>query len=130
MSARLLLPIVFLFGCGENDTLAPAAGDALPPPPVTMGTGAGFVWGHVVMDSGICIEGAVVEIIDGPGLGQKQTQRTPCDAWSYGDGFEFRGLPLGATITLRASARGYLPEELELVTQNGGYPVTFELNKE
>jgi hypothetical protein len=54
-------------------------------------------------------------------------QKTPCDAWSYGDGFEFHGLPLGATIRLEASAKGYTTEVIELVTQNGGYPVTFEL---
>ena len=128
MSARLLLPVLLVLGCNESDTLAPAAELPLPPPVVFSGNG--FVWGHVVMDSGVCIEGAVVEIIDGPGFGRKQTQRTPCDAWSYGDGFEFGNLPMGARITLKASAKGYSSEELVVVTQNGGYPVTFELKEE
>lgn len=130
MAARLLVLVFLVVGCGENDPLTSATRRPLPQPPPAVFPGAGFVWGHVVMASGVCIEGAVVEIIDGPGLGRKQTQRTPCDAWSYGDGFEFSNLPLGARLTLRASAKGWLPEEIELVTQNGGYPVTFELEKD
>jgi hypothetical protein len=128
MSARLLLAALLLVGCGDNGTLDPA-GD-LPLLPPTVFTGGGFVWGHVVMDSGVCIPGAVVEIVAGPGAGRKMVQQTPCDAWSYGDGFAFDGLPLGAKIRLEASARGYQSEAIDVVTQNGGYPVTFELKPE
>jgi hypothetical protein len=87
----------------------------------------GFVWGHVVEGSGVCIAGAKVHIVEGPGAGRSTPQRYPCDAWSYGDGFEFTDLPLGATIKLRASADGYKALEQRVAVGNGGPPVTFAL---
>ena len=128
MPARLLLPLLLLIGCAEGGTLPSTPTFHPPPPPAP--TGAAYVWGHVVMDSGICIPGAMVEIIAGPGTGRKETQKGPCDAWSYAAGYEFRDLPLGVTVKLRATAKGYGPQERELVTQNGGYPFQFVLERE
>jgi hypothetical protein len=132
MPTRLLLPILLLLGCGDNGALPPTAPafQPPPPPPPPPATGAAYVWGHVVKDSGACIPGAVVEIIAGPGTGRKDTQEGPCDAWSYAVGYEFHDLPLGATVRLRATAKGYRPQERELVTRNGGYPFQFELELE
>lgn len=100
---------------------------ALPEPPPL--TGMGMVWGFVVMDSGICIPGAVVTIIAGPGTGQSMRQEGPCDAWDYANGFEFR-LPIGARVTLRATAEGYRPREEEHVAENPATSITILLTPE
>lgn len=87
---------------------------------------SGFIWGQVLKESGMCIRGAVVEIVDGPGIGLKSGQPDECDAWDY-VGYEFHDLPLGATVTLRATASGYQPADRELLVRNGGEPVQFVL---
>ena len=99
-----------------------------PPPPPPQGSTSGYVWGHVVMDSGVCIPGAVVTILEGSGRGRSMRQEGPCDAWSYAAGFEFGDLPLGARVKLGATAEGYNSQELEIVVGNGGPPVQFELH--
>jgi hypothetical protein len=87
---------------------------------------SGFIWGQVLKESGLCIRGAMVEIIEGPGMGRKSGQPDNCGAWDY-DGFSFDDLPLGATVTLRATASGYQPEDREIVVPAGGGPVQFVL---
>ena len=107
-----------------------ACADGASPDPTGTGlfpAGEGFVWGHVVEDSGVCIAGATVRIVEGPGEGRYTPQRYPCDAWSYGDGFEFADLPMGATVKLRATADGYKSQDQKVYVGNGGYPVTFTL---
>ena len=86
----------------------------------------GTIWGQVLTESGGCIRGALVEIVAGPGLGQKSGQPDNCGAWDY-DGFWLSELPLGATVTLRASAPGYHPEDREVVVGTGGGPTQFVL---
>ena len=78
-----------------------------PPPPQPSNLVA--LWGIVVDPSGECIEGATVEVVAGPVLvGQKATQRLPCDLTRSTGGFEFdEGVPMGGEMTLRASAPGY-----------------------
>lgn len=76
------------------------------PPP---GSSAAL-WGFVADPSGVCIEGATVEVVGGQGLGQKVLQ-DPCNVWSYGGGFVIRDLIPGVSVTLRASAPGWRPEE-------------------
>jgi hypothetical protein len=52
----------------------------------------------------------------------------PCDVWNYAGGWEFKNLPVGALVKLRATADGYQPaERARLVAKNGGYPVTLKL---
>jgi hypothetical protein len=80
---------------------------------------SGYIWGQVLDESGICLRGAVVEIVEGPGTGRKSGQPDDCEAWAY-DGYEFRDLSLGATLTLRATAPGYQSQDSELLVPNGG----------
>jgi hypothetical protein len=70
----------------------------------------------------------MVEIVEGPGTTRKSGQPDPpeCDPWGE-VGFMFDDLPLGATVTLRATASGYQPEDREMVVPAGGGPVQFVL---
>jgi len=113
--------VVLGLGCGE-----PTAPTRQPSPPTPTATN-GYIWGHVLDQSGLCLHGAEVEIVDGPGVGLKSGQSDGCAAWDYDIGYEFRDLQLGATVTLRATTPGYQPQNRELVVQNGGLPVQFVL---
>jgi hypothetical protein len=117
---------VLCLGCG--DTAAPVS-QSPPPTPPTPTTTSGFLWGQVLDQSGLCLHGGVVEIVDGPGTGRRSGQPDGCSAWDY-VGYEFRDLPLGATVTLRATASGYQPQDREFVVPNGGEPVQFVLTPE
>lgn len=89
----------------------------------------GFIWGQVLSQTGPCIRGAVVMIVNGPGTGRQSGQPDDCDAWDY-TGFEFDDLPVGATVTLRAEGPGYSSEDREVKVQNptaGVGPVQFSL---
>ena len=129
-SSRLVgsLLVVLGLGCGE-----PAAPTPQPSPPTptapTPTAASGYIWGQVLDQSGVCLPGGEVEIVDGPGVGRKSSQPGGCTAWDY-DGYEFRDLQLGATVTLRATTPGYQPQDRELVVQNGGSPVQFVLATE
>jgi hypothetical protein len=124
-SSRLVgsLLLVLGLGCGE-----PAAPTPQPSPPTPTAT-SGYIWGHVLDQSGLCLPGAEVEVVDGPGVGRKSSQPGGCAAWDY-VGYEFRDLQLGTTVTLRATTPGYQPQDRELVVQNGGSPVQFVLATE
>lgn len=114
------LLVVLGLGCAEPTVPTPS-----PPPPTA--TGGGFISGYVLDQSGVCLSGAVVEIVEGSGVGRKSNQSGGCTAWDYGNEYEFRDLQLGATVTLRATAPGYQSQDRELVVQNGGSPVDFVL---
>ena len=89
-----------------------------------------FVWGFVVEPNGRCVENAVIEVTSGQGQGQRLVQTTPCDAWSYSDGFEFKDLTPGMSMTLRASAPGWTTAEKTVIpTAGGGPPLLIELQK-
>src|SRR5512133_1551788 len=113
------LLVVLSLGCGEP--AAPTRQSSPPTPPTPTATG-GLISGYVVDASGGCVSGAVVEIVAGPGVGRKSNQSVPCTAWSYGGGYEFRNLPLDATVTLRATAPGYQSQDRQVVVGNGGPP--------
>jgi hypothetical protein len=87
---------------------------------------SGFIWGEVFTESGVCIRGAMVEIVEGPSVGRKSGQPDNCSIWGE-EGFWFDGLPVGATVTLRATASGYQPEDSAVGVPNGGRPVQFFL---
>jgi len=74
----------------------------------------------VVDESGVCIVGATVQVVNGQGVGQSNTQVTPCDAWSYDGGVMFRDLTPDVEMTLRASAPGYAAQEKTVVPSLGG----------
>jgi hypothetical protein len=86
------------------------------------------LWGIVVTPSGICIEGATVEVVGGPVLlGQKATQTTPCDLTRFSGGFMFdEAVPAAIEMTLRASAPGYVSQEQTVETGSEGI-ITFSL---
>jgi hypothetical protein len=129
---RFTLPSLLILACvGCVDGSAPVDPPRSPPtPPLPPGPDAAWVWGHVLDDSGVCLYGAQVDIVAGPGAGRTATQTSECDAWSYVVGYEFKDLPMAAKIKLRASLAGYRSQERELVTQNGGLPIQFSLTKE
>jgi hypothetical protein len=93
------------------------------PPPLS-----GIIWGQVLGEGEGCIRGGMVEIVAGPGIGRTSGQPDPplCNPWGE-DGFWFYDLPLGATVTLRATAPGYQPEDCDVVVPRGGGPVQFVL---
>lgn len=116
--------VLLLLGCGRD--AGPPTGPPDQPPPAPY-IGDAFIWGHVLDESGLCILGASVEIVSGPGAGRKAIQEEVCGAWDHVAGFEFRGLPLGVTVTLRASRDGYEAQQRSLVTGRGGPPFQFVL---
>ena len=72
--------------------------------------------GIVVDPSGVCIEGATVEVIAGPVLvGQKAMQTLPCDLAAGTGGFWFEeGAPAATDLTIRVSAPGYVSKEQDI----------------
>jgi hypothetical protein len=89
------------------------------PPPTNVSSASAMVWGFVVDASGVCVEGAAVQVVRGQRVGETVAQRTPCTAWDYDNGFEFRPLTPGVSMTLRASAPGYVAREVTIVPQTG-----------
>ena len=87
---------------------------------------SGWLWGFVVKDSGVCIEDAIVRVVQGQHVGDSVAQSTPCDAWAYGGGFYFGKLTPGVAVTLRASAPGYVDEDVTMMP-NAGAGSTFTI---
>jgi hypothetical protein len=89
----------------------------------------GHIWGKVLGEGVGCLRGAAVEIVAGPGMGRMSSQPDPpaCDPWSE-EGFQFDELPLGGTVTLRATALGYQPKDSVVVVSNDGIAVVFILS--
>ena len=122
-----LLLVLLCIGCTEDGGLQPT-----PPPPPQQPppiATSGFIWGHVIEGSGVCIIDAVVEIVAGPNAGQKVVQKESCSAWDEG-GFEFKDLPLGVTIRLRATKEGYQPKEVETMAVTHGSALNIWLVQE
>ena len=87
-----------------------------PPSPPPQPSNRYALWGVVVTPSGVCIEGATVEVVGGPELlGEKVTQTLPCDLRRSTGGFEFDDVPI-AIMILRASAPGYFSREQTVET--------------
>jgi hypothetical protein len=72
----------------------------------------------VAEDSGLCIQGATVQVVAGQALGRSETQTEPCDVWDAG-GVTFKELVPGVELTLRASASGYVAQERVVVPRSG-----------
>jgi hypothetical protein len=126
--ALTVLTTLTLLGCSGDSALptapaAPLSALNLSPPscpagPPTPG-GPAWLWAMVVEDSGICILDATIEVICGQAFGQIGTQTEECNVWGYSGGVIFTGLRPGLTMTLRASARGYAPQEKIVVPTLG-----------
>lgn len=114
---------LFWIGCnGESPTS--------PPPFEPPAAQTASIWGHVVQANGLCLVDATVEIIDGPGVGQKVVQKDgSCSLWDYSSEYTLRDLPVGATVRLRASREGYIPEERAVVVTTSRESTDFVLRK-
>jgi len=101
------------------------------PPEDPPASSPAWLWGMVIADSGVCIDGATVTVVRGQALGRSITQTTPCDAWAYDGGFSFTDLTPGVEMTIRATAPGYNAREMTLVPWSGGQhmAVLFELSR-
>ena len=128
--AAITLASAIVYGCSqEGAEHLPAAPDTTAPtptPPPTPTPGAlAWLWGMVIDSNGACIVGATVEVVAGQGLGQIIEQRTPCGAWDYDGGFEFRELTPSVAMTLRASAPGWTVQEKTFVPTRGPQMAVF-----
>ena len=117
---RTVLSTLTLLGCSQESVQRlPTSPDPLVDPPVRPATSLTFLWGMVVHQSGVCIDGATATVVRGQGLGRSITQTTPCDAWAYDGGFVFKDLTPGVEMTLRVAAFGYAEEERTVVPSSG-----------
>ena len=85
--------------------------------------------GVVVDESGACIVNATVTVVRGQGLGRSVQQRTPCDSWSYFNGFVLKDLTPMGELTVRVTATGYAPLESTIVAGQVPPPVLFSLSR-
>ena len=129
---RFALPILTtlaLLGCSSGDraptapspsVTAPVSAAPNPPAPTPgasphLGATASF-WAIVVPQGGggVCIVGAKVEIVAGQAIGQSGTMPEVCDVWWVNGAF-FTGLTVGEEMTVRASAPGYLAQQITVM---------------
>jgi len=110
----LILVAVAASACAKDSDPAPtvryptAPNAPAPPPASNPSSGLTFLVGLVIEDTGACIIGASVRVLDGQRAGERKLQETPCDVWGYSGGFEFDSLTPGLPMTLRASAPDYV----------------------
>jgi len=108
--ALAIVVTLSLCGCSQNSaqqTLTPPSLTAPSPTASTSPASQTYLWGYVVDEGGVCIEGATVQVTAGQSVGQTIAQKTPCDAWAADNGFQFNNLTPGVVMTLRASAPGW-----------------------
>jgi hypothetical protein len=110
--ALTLLTGITVLGC-SHESDSPTAPTSQVPPDTSAS-----IWAVVVADdSGMCLDGATVQVVAGQALGRSETQTaTPCDVW-YGDGAGviFGNLSPGVEMTLRASASGYAAQQRKVI---------------
>jgi len=129
-----IVSVALLSGCkGAPEPAAPFVDSTPPAPaqPASQDTG-GSIAGFVIDSAEHCINGARVELIDGPRAGAVIVQGGECDFWGYdGDGYAFNDLPLGVPATIRATASGYQSAEVRAVPTNPySYTTMIVLTKE
>lgn len=127
-SAGPALLVLLCLACSETPS-SPSSAFVTPPPAPVPTTGISFVWGYVLDGDNQCLQGATVEVVDGPQAGLRIIQAF-CD-FDDGTGYQFREvLPYGQDVTLRGSKPGYRSQDIIITVRNGGGPVTFKLAKE
>jgi hypothetical protein len=108
--ALTILATATLVGCSDGSDVAPT-------PSVSIST-------FVAEESGVCIQGATVQVVAGQALGRSETQKDgTCNTWDLVGGIAFTELVPGVELTLRASAAGYLPQE-KVVVPRSGFPLS------
>lgn len=112
---RLTLFCVLVLATACSSDSAPSA-TPLPSPsptPVRYSTLFALVVGY----GGSCIAGATVEVTAGQSIGKRMTLTDKCDVWGDASGGEakFSDLAPDVPMSLRASATGYLPQEMTVV---------------
>ena len=121
--ALIVLMTLMAHGCSADSAqrlpTAPSSPSTTPAPNPTPAPNSTAVYGFVLKSSGLCIDGATVQIVRGQASSQSITQTTPCDAWSYGGGFTFENVTAGVEVTIRASATGYATKEMTLIPTSG-----------
>jgi hypothetical protein len=78
-----------------------------------------FLMMLVVDPSGVCIDGATVQVVGGQSIGTTMTQIGPCGAWDYGNEILLTGLTPGVEMTLLVSAPGYEPRTTTVIPTLG-----------
>ena len=87
-----------------------------PTPPAPKPATTASFWAIVVPQggSGVCLVGARAEIVAGQAIGQSGTMPEVCDVWWINGAF-FKGLTVGVEMTVRASAPGYVAQEITVM---------------
>lgn len=112
-ASTLPLAVLVLVACSGDRTTATGR----PPPPSiaapsaqidsTSDRATGWLWVMVLDPSGVCVDGAVIEIVSGQGKGLEGAPLATCDAWNWEGGYLIYGLDPGESLTIHASASGY-----------------------
>jgi hypothetical protein len=131
--ARLTLfcVLVLATACGSDIAPSPTPLPSPSPTPVRLVT----VEVLVVGVGGSCISGATVEVTAGQSVGKSMTLTDMCDVWDDATGGEaqFSNLTPDVPMTLRASATGYLAQEMTVVPPSSvageGGRVVFALSR-
>lgn len=119
-SALAVLAILVLWGCVGDPLPTPSIAPTRPlTPHAPVPSQLTYLIGKVVDERHACIVGAVVHVVRGQRAGKTVTQSTPCDDWSYEEGFSFTELTPGVAMTIRASASGFHLEEKTIVPKMG-----------
>jgi hypothetical protein len=120
---QMLFVALLLSGCSSDGlsrasaiAVAPTAPTGPPerrqlptPPPVDtiFAAASGWLQVMVIENSGACVDGAVIEIVSGPGTGFSGKQSSNCSVWEPWGGYFLYGLIVAEPIIIRASASGY-----------------------
>jgi hypothetical protein len=128
----LFCVLVLATACGSDNSPSPTP---LPSPsstPVRQVT----VWALVVSaakNDGLCIGGATVEVTAGQSVGKSMTLTDMCDVWNdsgFAGEAQFSDLTPDVSMTLRASATGYIAQEMTVTPPSpAGAQFVFALSR-
>ena len=112
LDIQLTTVLVLATACGSDIAPSPTPLPSPSPTPVRLVT----VEVLVVGVGGSCIVGATVEVTAGQSVGKSMTLTDMCDVWGDTAGeAQFSNLTPDVPMTLRASATGYLAQEMTVV---------------
>lgn len=118
--ALTIVATLTLLGCSRD---SPQPSPAAPSPPsvpsASPASNNAFLWAMVVDESGVCIDGATIQVVRGQSAGLSVPQTTPCAVWDYDGGVFIKDLTPGVAMTLRATAPGWASLEMTVVPSSG-----------